>query len=182
MHNAAMAALGLNWRYLAYDVDPTRLREAIVGAATMGFVGLNLTVPHKLLAVELVDELDRSAREWGAVNTVRFEGETANGIWKPVWQCAEAPQQVRSVGFNTDADAIILSLEEDLGFTAKGKRVLLLGAGGAGRVAALRLAAAGVSELFLLNRTSSKAAEVAREVESRFPQVKTATDYPQGQV
>ena len=182
MHNAAMAALGLNWRYLACDVDPTRLREAIVGAATMGFVGLNLTVPHKLLAVELVDELDRSAREWGAVNTVRFEGEAANGIWKPVWQFAEAPQQVRSVGFNTDADAIILSLEEDLGFTAKGKRVLLLGAGGAGRVAALRLAAAGVSELFLLNRTSSKAAEVAREVQSRFPQVKTATDYPQDEV
>ena len=81
MHNAAMAALGLNWRYLAYDVDPARLREAMTGATTMGFVGLNLTVPHKLLAVELVDELDRSAREWGAVNTVRFEGGTGTGIW-----------------------------------------------------------------------------------------------------
>jgi shikimate dehydrogenase len=182
MHNAAMGVLGLNWRYLAYDVDPARLREAIVGAATMGFVGLNLTVPHKLLAVELVDELDRAAREWGAVNTVRFEGEAAKGVWKPVWEFTEAPQQVRSVGFNTDADAIIRSLEEDLGFTAKGKRVLLLGAGGAGRVAALRLAAAGVSELFLLNRTRSKAVEVAREVQSRFPQVKTDTDYPQGPV
>jgi shikimate 5-dehydrogenase len=115
MHNAAMAALGLNWRYLACDVDPARLREAIIGATTMGFVGLNLTVPHKLLAVELVDELDRSAREWGAVNTVRFEGETATGIWKPVWEFAEAPAKVRSVGFNTDADAIIQSLGEDLG-------------------------------------------------------------------
>ena len=182
MHIAAMAALGLNWRYLAYDVDPARLREAIIGAATMGFVGLNLTVPHKLVAVELVDELDRAAREWGAVNTVRFEGEAAKGIWKPVWEFAEAPQQVRSVGFNTDADAIIQSLEEDLGFTPKGKRVLLLGAGGAGRVAALRLGASGVSELFLENRTRSKAVEVAGEVQKRFPQVKTATDYPQGQI
>jgi len=177
-----MAALGLNWRYLACDVDPARLREAIMGATTMGFVGLNLTVPHKLLAVELVDELDRSAREWGAVNTVRFEGESATGIWKPVREFAETPAKVRSVGFNTDADAIIQSLGEDLGFMPKGKRVLVLGAGGAGRVAALRLAAAGVAELFLENRTRSKASEVAGEVQKRFPRVKTATGYPEGPV
>src|SRR5688500_7492523 len=99
MQNAAIAALGLNWHYLACDVDPNRLREAISGAATMGFVGLNLTVPHKLLAVEMVDELDRSAREWGAVNTIRFEGKIGDGAWKPVSQFADPPQQVRSVGF-----------------------------------------------------------------------------------
>ena len=182
MHNAAMAALGLNWRYLAFDVDPARLREAIVGAATMGFVGLNLTVPHKLLAVELVDELDRSAREWGAVNTIRFEGKGPDGTWKPIWEFGDVPQQVRAVGFNTDANAIVQSLEEDLGFTPRGKRVLILGAGGAGRVAALRVAAAGAAELFLENRTRSKAVEVAGEVQKRFPHVKATTDYPQGPV
>ena len=182
MHNAALAALGLNWRYLAFDVDPKRLREAISGAATMGFVGLNLTVPHKLLAVEMVDELDPSAREWGAVNTIRFEGKGSDGKWKPVWEFSDAPQQVRSVGFNTDADAIVQALEEDLEFPPKGKRVLLLGAGGAGRVAALRLAAAGVAELFLVNRTQSKAVEVSREIQRRFPTVKTGADYPQGAV
>lgn len=182
MHNAALAALGLNWRYLAFDVDPPHLREAISGAATMGFVGLNLTVPHKLLAVEMVDDVDRSAREWGAVNTIRFEGKGADGEWKPVWQLADAPEHVRAVGFNTDADAIIQSLEEEMGFTAKGKRVLLLGAGGAGRVTALRLAAADVAELFLVNRTREKALEVAREIQERFPGVKTATDYPPNNV
>lgn len=182
MHNAAMAALGLNWRYLACDVDPNRLREAIAGAATMGFVGLNLTVPHKLLAVAIVDELDRSAREWGAVNTIRFECKGSDGEWKPVWQFADAPEQVRSVGCNTDADAIIQSLEDDLGFAPKGKRVLLLGAGGAGRVAALRLAAAEVAELHLVNRTHNKAVEVAREIRQRFSQVKISTDYPQSPV
>jgi shikimate dehydrogenase len=182
MHNAALAALGLNWRYLAFDVDPKRLREAISGAATMGFVGVNLTVPHKLLAAEMVDELDRSAREWGAVNTIRFEGKGADEKWKPVWQFADALQQVRAVGFNTDADAIIQSLEDDLAFAPKGKRVLLLGAGGAGRVAALRLAAAGVGELFLVNRTRQKAVEIAREIQTRFPDVKTATDYPPNNV
>jgi len=167
MQNAAMAALGLNWRYLAFDVDPNRLREAIAGAATMGFVGLNLTVPHKLLALEMVDELDRSARDWGAVNTIRFEGEA---------------KEIRSIGFNTDADAIVQSLEEDLGFVPKGKRILIVGAGGAGRVAALRLAAGGAAELFLVNRTQSKASEVSHEIQQRFPGVKTATDYPQGKV
>ena len=80
MHNAAFAALGLNWRYLAFEVRPDDLRAAIAGAKAMQFSGLNLTVPHKLLAMQIVDELDESAKTWGAVNTVRFEGRgTAAG-------------------------------------------------------------------------------------------------------
>ena len=181
MHNAAFAALNLNWRYLAFDVDPAQLKEAIAGAASMRFVGLNLTVPHKLLAVDMVDELDASAREWGAVNTVRFEGKAAGGKWKPVWQFEDAPQEIRSVGFNTDADAIVQSLQEDLGFRVEGKRILIVGAGGAGRVAALRLAQAGASHLFLVNRTHAKAVEVSRELQARVG-TSTATDYPKEQV
>jgi hypothetical protein len=76
MHNAAFAALGLNWRYLAFEVRPDDLRAAIAGAKAMQFSGLNLTVPHKLLAMQIVDELDESAKTWGAVNTVRFEART----------------------------------------------------------------------------------------------------------
>jgi shikimate dehydrogenase len=74
MQNAGLAALGLDWRYLAFEVHPEELRAALGGAKAMGLIGLNLTVPHKLLAVEMMDVLDESAREWGAVNTVRFEG------------------------------------------------------------------------------------------------------------
>ena len=62
MQNAGIAALGLDWRYLACEVDPAQLREAITGAQAMRFIGLNLTVPHKLLALGMVDELDESAR------------------------------------------------------------------------------------------------------------------------
>src|SRR5438034_1998031 len=62
MQNAGIAALGLNWRYLAFDVDPQNLREAIVGAKRMGFVGVNLTVPHKLLAMEMVNVLADSSK------------------------------------------------------------------------------------------------------------------------
>src|SRR5213078_32368 len=73
MQNAGLAALGLNWRYLAFEVHPDNLRAALDGARAMRFVGINLTVPHKLLAVEMVDALDESAIAWETVNTVRFE-------------------------------------------------------------------------------------------------------------
>ena len=84
MHNAAFAALRLNWRYLAFEVHPDDLRAAITGARAMGFAGLNLTVPHKLLALELVDALDVSAKVWGAVNTILFEGRHPRGSWRPL--------------------------------------------------------------------------------------------------
>ena len=134
----------------------------------MGFVGLNLTVPHKLLAVEMVDVLDDSAKSWGAVNTIRFAPD-GNGI-------------IRAHGFNTDAEAITRSLREDLGVELRGAKVLLLGAGGAGRVAALKLAADGVGELHLVNRTEAKAAAVADEIRTRNPGIKVDIGYPRGEV
>jgi shikimate dehydrogenase len=182
MQNAGLAALGLNWCYLAFDVYPEHLHEAIIGAKLMGFIGLNLTIPHKLLAIQMVDELDESARAWGAVNTIRFEGRDPFGAWKPAWQFSVPPKEIRAHGFNTDADAIIQSLREDLSFEPQGKRILLLGAGGAGRVAALRLAQAGAAELFLVNRTLLKAEAVADEIQNRFPSVKVTTRYPEGRV
>jgi len=181
MQNAGIAALGLDWRYLAADVEPGKLREAVMGAAAMKFIGVNLTVPHKLLAMEFVDELDETARVWGAVNTIRFEGRDGDS-WRPL---AELPidyeGEIRTHGFNTDADAIIRSLREDLGIEPRGARVVLLGAGGAGRVAALRLATEGVGELFLVNRTTEKAAAVRAEIAERFPDVRCQVGYPADQ-
>ena len=182
MQNAGLAALGLNWRYLAFDVQPDRLREALAGAQAMNFIGVNLTVPHKLLAVEMMDVLDESARVWGAVNTVRFEAQDRSGEWKPVGEWAEPPARVRSQGFNTDADAITRALREDLRLAPAGKTVLVLGAGGAGRTAALKLAAEGVAELFLVNRTRGKAEAVAEEIRRRHPEVKVALGYPSARV
>ena len=168
MHNAAFAALGLNWRYLAFEVDPKNLRAAIEGARTMNFAGLNLTVPHKLLAVDMVDELDASAKTWGAVNTIQFVPDAAG--------------KTRAIGFNTDADAIVSSLREELQIELRGKKVLLLGAGGAGRTAALKLAAENVAELFLVNRTASKAQAIAGEIKNQFPSVKVSVGYPKAAV
>ncbi len=172
MQNAGIQNLALNWRYLAYDVHPDHLRFAINGAKAMKFVGLNLTVPHKLLALEMVDVLDESARTWGAVNTIRFETRNKTGEWVSIAEVpADQVNDIRTQGFNTDADAITRSLREDLGINLRGASVLLLGAGGAGRAAALKLASEGVANLFLLNRTEEKAGQVAIEISTRFPGV-----------
>ena len=179
MHNAAFAHLGLNCRYLAFDVDPTHLREAILGARRMKFIGLNLTVPHKLLALEIVDLLDQSASQWGAVNTIRFEARTQTTEWRSVASVGESiPEEIRSHGFNTDADAIVRSLREDLEVQIEGKKILLLGAGGAGRVAAMKLASEKAAELYLVNRTRSKAEAVANEISRRYPDCRAIVGYP----
>ena len=186
MHNAAFAALGLNWRYLAFEVDPKNLCVALEGAKAMGFVGINLTVPHKLLAVDMVDELDGSAKKWGAVNTIRFGVPPSGGqaqIPEPSREGRDGtPNYIYATGFNTDADAITQSLREDLKLELRGAKVLLLGAGGAGRTAALKLASENVAELFLVNRTTSKAEEIAAEIKNQFPAVKVAVGYPKADV
>jgi shikimate dehydrogenase len=182
MQNAGIHALGLNWRYLAFDVYPEHLRQAIAGAAAMHFLGLNLTVPHKLLALDMVDALDDSARTWGAVNTIRFEGKGSDGHWTPLHQWSEPPMHVRSHGFNTDADAIVRALREDLGLELKATRVLVLGAGGAGRTAALKLASESIQEMFLVNRTRDKAAALGNEIRTKWPSVKISLDYPNDEV
>ena len=182
MQNAGIAALGLNWRYLAFEVHPDDLRSAIVGAKAMNYLGLNLTVPHKLLAVDMVDALDESAKTWGAVNTIRFEGKDSSGEWRPLREFADAPRVTRSHGFNTDAEAITRSLQEDLQVNLSGAKVLLLGAGGAGRTAALKLASEGVSDLFLINRTRSKVEEIAGEIKSRHPNTAVSIGYPATEV
>lgn len=182
MQNAGLAQLGLDWCYTAAEVRPEQLREAIAGAQAMHYVGLNLTVPHKLLALDMVDVLDESASEWGAVNTILFEGQTESGDWRALHEIETAPENVRSHGYNTDADGITQSLREDLGMEVRGESILLLGAGGAGRVAALKIAATGVKDLYLVNRTAAKAEAIAEEIRGRFPAVNVSVGYPPAEV
>jgi shikimate dehydrogenase len=180
MQNAGLAALGLNWRYLAFDVHPDHLRPAIEGARRMGFIGLNLTVPHKLLALDMVDVLDDQAGIWGAVNTIVFEGRDRSGQWVPVGTMdASSAGEARSRGFNTDADAIVQALREGFDLeTLSGRTVLLLGAGGAARAAALRLAREGLAALYLVNRTRARADELAAEIAKSCPGTRPVAGYP----
>lgn len=180
MQNAGLRALGLNWRYLAFDVHPDDLRAAIEGARRMGFIGLNLTVPHKLAALEMVDVLDDEARTLGSVNTIVFEALDPSGPWTPVGGLDAPPnREVRSRGLNTDADALVQALKEEFDWESLGgATVLLLGAGGAARAAALRLAREGLAALYLVNRTQGRAAELAAEIAKSCPGTRTILGYP----
>ena len=179
MHNPAIAKLGLNWQYLALEVPPEELGKAIEKAKSARYIGLNLTVPHKILAMGLVDILDDSAKKWGAVNTICFETKDKNNVWTPLGQITDLKLgELRAKGYNTDADGITLALQKDLGLNLKKLKVLFLGAGGAGRVAALKLAEEKVAEIYLVNRTSSKAKELAVEIKKRYPSTSVYVDYP----
>jgi shikimate dehydrogenase len=145
MHNAAFQALKLNWAYAAFAVDPTKLRPALIGARDMGIRGINLTVPHKILALDIVDEVNAEARQLGAVNTVSFEAGKLRG-------------------FNTDGYGIARALKEEFGFGFKGQRVLVLGAGGAGRAIAVKAALDGALRVYVANRTAAKIEPIAREI------------------
>lgn len=138
IHNAAFRALGLNWCYVAFRVPKAGLAQALRGIAALGLVGVNVTVPHKEQAAALVDEVDPIAGKIGAVNTIRV----ADG---------------RLQGFNTDAAGLLDALTHDGRSTVKGKRCLVLGAGGGGRAAAFALTGAGAAHLTVLNRTESRA-------------------------
>lgn len=144
MHNAAFKTLKMNWAYLAFPVDPQNLRSALLGARDMGFVGVNLTVPHKILALDLVDEVDAEARQLGAVNTVLFKDD-------------------RLLGFNTDGYGIVKALQEDFNLTVTGKHVLILGAGGVGRAIAVKCALEGAAMVSVANRTREKIKPIAAE-------------------
>jgi shikimate dehydrogenase len=145
MHNAAFEALEMNWVYLAFHVEPRNLRSALRGAREMGLVGINLTVPHKILALDCVDEIDPEARKVGAVNTILIDKD-------------------RTRGFNTDGYGFLKAVKEDFNLSIKGKRVLVLGAGGAGRAIAVKCASDGAAKVMVANRTAARIAPIAREI------------------
>lgn len=142
MHNAVLNKLKLPFVYLAYDIAPERLREAVRGMKALGFAGWNVTIPHKVSIMAELDELDREAEEIGAVNTV-------------------VNQQQKWVGYNTDGQGYLQSLKEEMGIDLRGKKVVLLGSGGAARSVGYALATAGIQQLVIANRTLAKAEKLA---------------------
>ncbi len=180
MQNAGLAKLGLNWRYLAFEVHPNNLRAAIAGAQAMKFIGLNLTVPHKVLAMDIVDVVDEGAKQYGAVNTVRFEVQRLSGEWQALaqWDGGEI-SGIRSQGFNTDAEGFALSLREEFpNLALAGASVVLIGTGGAGRTVALRMAQAGVKAMSLIDVDAGRVEQLVRELNAAFPATRVRTGYP----
>jgi len=180
MQNAGIAKLDLNWRYLAFEVHPDNLRAAIAGAQAMKFIGLNLTVPHKVLAMDIVDVVEEGAKQYGAVNTVRFEVRAPSGEWRPLAQLEGGEvSETRSQGFNTDAEGFALSLREEFpNLTLAGASVVLIGTGGAGRTVALRMAQAGARAMSLIDVDASRVEQLVRELSAGFPATRVKIGYP----
>lgn len=144
MHNAAFAALGLagSWSYEAIDLPPERFATGISELRERGFVGVNVTVPHKRAACELADERSDAVAAIGAANTLSF-----------------GPAGIRAD--NTDATGLLASLPP--GFDPADARALVLGAGGSARAVAWALAGAGAA-VTVANRTAARAVELGEEL------------------
>lgn len=142
MHNAAFAALELDYVYVPFPVPPSNLPGAVTAVRDLGLAGVNVTIPHKTAVLPLLDELSREARLTGAVNTI-------------------VNRSGRLIGDNTDGKGFLRSLVENAKFLPSGKTALILGAGGAARALAIELALAGAKKLVITNRSQERAAELA---------------------
>jgi shikimate dehydrogenase len=147
MQEAAFRALGLNWRYLTIEVAPENLGGAIAGVRAFGMRGINLTIPHKVAVMDHLDEIAADAAIIGAVNTVRRDGD-------------------RLVGENTDGKGFLRGVRQDAGVDPRGKRVVVLGAGGAARAIVTELALAGASDVLVLNRSAGRGERMVQDLAS----------------
>lgn len=148
MHNAALAALGLDWAYLPFDVAPDDVVAATAGIRALGLVGVNITVPLKERVLPFLDVVSEAALWIGSVNTIHN-------------------RDGKLYGDSTDGPGFLRSLEE-AGQPAQGRKVLLLGAGGSARAIGFALAAAG-SHCKIVNRTEARARSLTTDINARFP-------------
>jgi shikimate dehydrogenase len=153
MHNAALAAVGLaEWHYQRLPVPPQLFHETARGLPALGFLGANVTIPHKAAALALADEASEAARTIEAANTLTFGSDG------------------RIAAENTDGPGLVDLLGEDV----RGRRALVLGAGGSARAAVWALTRAGAADVAVWNRTAERAIELADAFGVR------AVDAPEG--
>ncbi len=146
MHNAAYAALGLDWAYVPLGLDSEDdLARVLPALRVLPFVGFNVTMPFKQAMLEHCDEVAMLAQMAGAVNTVH---------------CVDG----RLIGYNTDGRGIVESLKQEAGFSAQDQNIVILGAGGAAGAAALSFILEKPKGVSIVNRTIERAEELADRV------------------
>lgn len=144
IHNTLAKLSGHNLVYVPFPVEPGSLDKAIAGAGALNLLGLNVTVPYKSEVIRSLREIDDLARNIGAVNTLV---KTDDGY----------------KGYNTDMEGLYRAMTSE-GVKIAGEQIVLLGAGGAARAVAYLCAVKGADQVYMLNRTLSKAESVAEEV------------------
>ncbi len=153
MHNAAFAALELDWCYVPFPVPtdpPSRIGEAVAGVRALGLRGVNVTVPHKQNVMPYLDTLTAAAQAIGAVNTIAVQLDGT------------------LLGDNTDAPGFIADLR-DHGVDPAGQHVLILGAGGSARAVTYGLAEAGAASITIANRTEKRGHELVASLLPHVP-------------
>ena len=151
LHNAVFQKKKIEAVYVPFEVNPDYLPEAIESLRSLGIRGINVTVPHKEAAANLIDEIPNDLdRAIGAINTILVK----NGLLQ---------------GFNTDGPGFIEDLKEEFNFLPKGQSALILGAGGAARAIAFYLLKEGCGQLFIYNRTPERAEGLAEYLMGFFP-------------
>lgn len=145
MHNAAFEALGLDYCYLPFTVSPKDLELAVKTLKALNMRGVNVTIPHKEGIIPYLDELDKEAGLMEAVNTILHE-------------------EGKLIGYNTDGRGFIISLKEEGNINPKGKRAMIIGAGGAARAIAFSLALEDVEKIFITDIIDKKARALSSEV------------------
>jgi len=151
IHNQIILKNSLNFCYLPFQVAETNLGKAIQGIKALNIKGVNITFPYKEKAIKFIDEVEESAQRIGAVNTI----VNNKGIL---------------TGYNTDVIGFKKSLQEDGKFATKGKRAVILGAGGSARAVAYALLEEGIEEVYIFNRTPEKAEKIKQDLSSFFPE------------
>lgn len=144
MQNAAFRNAGLDFCYVPFHVAPTQLGAAVAAVRALGLAGVNVTIPHKVAALDFVDEVAEEARRVGAINTV---------VNRDGWL----------VGHNTDVFGVLEALHAEAGEDPAGKKAVVIGAGGAARACVFALADRGAGEVVILNRTLERAESLARD-------------------
>ena len=147
LEEAAYAALGLNYRYLTMKVLPEDLETAMAAVKALNFRGINLTMPHKIKVIPLLDELSEAAQIIGAVNTVIND----NG---------------KLTGENTDGKGFTTALKNN-NVKISGSKIMILGAGGAARAIAVECALNGAQHIYIVNRTQVSGNELARLINEK---------------
>jgi shikimate dehydrogenase len=148
MHNAAFRALGLDWRYEAIDVPPERFTQVLRDLPEQGFAGANVTIPHKLRALEAADQPTEVARAVGAANTLAFEAGRVHAD-------------------NTDVEGFLTALRERAPQAPAGMNALVLGAGGAARAVVFALLSAGTARVEVWNRHPESAEALVADLGPR---------------
>jgi shikimate dehydrogenase len=149
MQNAALKHCGIDMEYARFHIRANELASALSFLRELDFVGINLTVPHKIAGMGLLDNADASAKGIGAVNTIKVE-------------------EAKLIGFNTDGHGFSRAVREEFSVDLRDLRVLVLGAGGVARAIAVQCAKESCERLVIANRTLEKAKKLADELREFF--------------